>query len=190
LTETNPPHDCPRCPRLGRQLKPGELLAQLLDLARLVVLPELLLDRLHLFAEEHLPLPLAQLFLNLRLDLVLGLKHADLTLNVDQHAPEPVLDPQGLQKRLLFDQRQFDITRDEVRERPRRGLLRRTEGRLLPQRGLRFGGRGKARFLRCQCQLWQDLDRLGRGERRKSLRRRRLHRLELRVARSALGPRR
>ena len=58
----------------------------------LVVLAQLLLDRLELLAQEHLALPLAQLLLDLRLDVLLRLEHADLALHVDQHAAEPLLD--------------------------------------------------------------------------------------------------
>ena len=86
------------------------------DLARLVVLAQLLLDRLDLLAEEHLALPLAQLLLHLRLDLVLGRQHADLPLDVDQHAAQPLLDAQRLQQGLLLGDRQLDVAGDEVGE--------------------------------------------------------------------------
>ena len=65
--------------RLLGELELGELLAELGQLSRLlVVVAELLLDRLDLLAEVHLALALAQLLLHLRLDLVLRLEHADL----------------------------------------------------------------------------------------------------------------
>ncbi len=79
-----------------------ELLAQLRDLLALVVVAELLLDRLHLLAQVHLALPLAQLLLDLRLDLFLRLEHADLPLDVDEHAAEPLLDAQRLEQALLL----------------------------------------------------------------------------------------
>ena len=57
-------------------------------------------NRLELLAEEHLPLTLAQLFLNLGLDVFLGVEHADLPLHVHQHAPQPLLDAQRLKQYL------------------------------------------------------------------------------------------
>ena len=88
--------------RLLRQLELVELLAKLADLLRLVVVAELFLDRLHLLAQVHLALPLAQLFLDLRLDLLLRLEHADLALDVHEHAAQPLLDAQRLEQALLF----------------------------------------------------------------------------------------
>ena len=80
------------------QLERGELLAQLLELVPLVVLAQLLPDRLELLAQEHLALPLAQLLLDLRLDVLLGLEHPDLALHVHQHAAQPLLDREGLEQ--------------------------------------------------------------------------------------------
>src|SRR2546425_5180440 len=45
-------------------------------------------DRLQLLAQQHLTLPLAQLLLDLRLDLLLSVDDADLALHVHQHAPQ------------------------------------------------------------------------------------------------------
>ena len=61
-------------------------------------------------------LPLAQLRLDLRLDLVLRLEHADLALDQDQDAAEPVLDAEGLQQALLLVERELDVAGDEVGE--------------------------------------------------------------------------
>src|SRR6185295_15049247 len=60
--------------RLLGQLELEQLLAELRHLLRLIVVAELLLNRLHLLAEIHLALPLAQLLLDLRLDLLLHLE--------------------------------------------------------------------------------------------------------------------
>ena len=65
----------------GGQLQRFELLAQLADLVGAVfAVAELLLDCLELLAQEHLALPLAQLLLDLRLDVGLRVDHGDLTL--------------------------------------------------------------------------------------------------------------
>ena len=94
-----------------------ELLAELGQLSRrLVLVAQLLLDGLELLAEVHLALALAQLLLDLRLDLGLGVEHADLALDVDQHATEPLLDRQGLQEGLLLGDGQLDVARHEVGE--------------------------------------------------------------------------
>ena len=88
--------------RLTGQLELVQLVAQLADLAALVVLTQLLLDGPHLLAEEHLALPFAELFLDLRLDLVLRRQHADLLLDVDQDPAQPFLDAQRLEQGLLL----------------------------------------------------------------------------------------
>ena len=93
-----------------------ELGPEFLDLARLIVVAKLLLNRLHLLAEVHLLLPFAQFRLDLRLDLVLRLEHADLALNQDQNAAEAVFDAERLKQVLLLLDRQLDITGDEVGE--------------------------------------------------------------------------
>ena len=90
------------------------------DLLALVVVAELLLDRLHLLAQVHLALALAQLLLDLRLDLLLRLEHADLPLHVHEHAAQPLLDAQGLEQPLLLGHRQLDVAGDEVGEACRR----------------------------------------------------------------------
>ena len=89
-------------PRLLGQLELVQLVAKLGDLLGLVVVAELLLDRLHLLAQIHLALPLAQLLLDLRLDLLLHLEQADLPLDVHEHAAEPLFDAQRLEQALLF----------------------------------------------------------------------------------------
>ena len=82
----------------------------------LIVVAELLLDRLHLLAQVHLALALAQLFLDLRLDLFLRLEHADLPLDVHEHAAQPLLDAQRLEQPLLLGDGQLDVAGDEVGE--------------------------------------------------------------------------
>ena len=98
-----------------------ELLAQLGDLLALVVVAELLLDRLHLLAQVHLALALAELFLDLRLDLLLRLEQADLPLHVHEHAAQPLLDAERLEQALLLGDGQLDVAGDEVGEPARLG---------------------------------------------------------------------
>src|SRR5918992_4186424 len=57
-------------PRFPRQVEFRELITQLRDLAALVVVAELLLDRLELLAQVHLALPLAELLLDRRFDIL------------------------------------------------------------------------------------------------------------------------
>ena len=103
-------------PHFGGELERGELLLQVAQIVALVVLAQLALDRLELLAEEHLPLPLAQLLLDLRLDVFLRVQHADLPLDVHQHPAEPLLDAQGLQQHLPLLRRDVDVAGDQVGE--------------------------------------------------------------------------
>ena len=98
-----------------------ELLAKLVDLAVLIVIPQFLLDRPHLLAEEHLALPFTQLFLDLRLDLGLRLQHSDLSLDMNQDPPQPFLDAQGFEQGLLLADRQLNVACNQVREPARVG---------------------------------------------------------------------
>ena len=79
---------------LGRfgQLQGLEPLAQLVDVAGFVLLPKLLADGFQLLAQDHLALALAELLLHLRLDVFLRVEHADLSLHVHEHPPQPLLD--------------------------------------------------------------------------------------------------
>ena len=101
---------------LRRQLEGVELAAQLLEVAALVALAQLLLDGLQLLAQVHLPLAVAQLLLNLRLDRRLGVEHADLTLDADQHPPQPLLDRERLEQPLPLGRRQLRVAGDQVGE--------------------------------------------------------------------------
>ena len=107
--------------RRRRQLELVELLAQLADLLALIVVAELLLDRLHLLAQVHLALALAELFLHLRLDLLLHLDHADLSLHVHEHATEAVLDREVLEQPLPLRHRELDVAGYQIRELARIG---------------------------------------------------------------------
>ena len=73
------------------ELERLEPLPQVLHLGPFVPFAELLADRLHLLPQEHLTLALAQLFLDLGLDVLLSVEHADLPLDVNEDTPQPVL---------------------------------------------------------------------------------------------------
>ena len=77
---------------------------------------QLLVNRLELLAQVHLALALAQLFLNLRLDVFLCVGHGDLALDVHQHAPQPVFHGQRLEQRLTVRRLEIEVAGDEVRE--------------------------------------------------------------------------
>jgi hypothetical protein len=83
-----------------RQLEGGELLPQIVDLLAGLALAELLLNGPELLAQEHLALAVAQLLLDLGLDVLLCLEHAELPLHVHQHPPQPLLDGEGLEQHL------------------------------------------------------------------------------------------
>ena len=102
--------------RLGRQLEGLETLPQLLEVVPLVALAQLALDGLELLAEKHLPLPLAQFLLDLGLDVLLRVEHPDLTLDVHQHPPEPLLDAQRLQQHLALRRGDVDIACHQIGE--------------------------------------------------------------------------
>ncbi len=102
--------------RLRRQVERGELLLELPQIVPLVVLAQLALNGLELLAEEHLPLPLAQLLLHLGLDVLLGIENADLALHVDQRLPEPLLDAERLQQPLALSRGDVDIPGYQVGE--------------------------------------------------------------------------
>ena len=71
--------------------------------------------------QEQLALPLPQLLLDLGLDLLLGVEHADLPLDVNQHTAQPVLDRERFQQRLALGRLDLEVTGHEVGEPPRLG---------------------------------------------------------------------
>ena len=105
---------------LGK-LELGESVAEVFHLAALVAFAEFILNRPQLLAEVHFALAFAEFFLNLGLDLRLGLQHAELALNVDEDAAHPFLDGERFEQFLLLGNGQLDVTGDEVGERPRLG---------------------------------------------------------------------
>jgi hypothetical protein len=99
-----------------RQLERVQLAPELVQLGALVLLAQLPLDRLHLLAQQHLALPLAQLLLHLLLDLLLCLVQGELPLHDQQQRAHPLLDGEGLQQLLLRLGRHLDVERDQVGE--------------------------------------------------------------------------
>src|SRR5205085_2725843 len=100
------------------ELERREPLPQLVHLHHLVLFAQLLADRFQLLAQNHFALPLAQLLLHLRLDVLLSVQHADLALHVYEDAPQPVLDRQGLEQALALRRRNLEVAGDEVRQPP------------------------------------------------------------------------
>src|SRR2546430_14984532 len=60
--------------------------------------------------------PNPTLFRSLRLDLLLGVDAADLSLDVDEHAPQSLLDREGLEQGLALGRLPLDVARHEVGE--------------------------------------------------------------------------
>ena len=81
------------------QVERFELAAQLVEVLA-GILAELALDRLELLPQEHLALAVAELLLDLRLDVLLGVEDRDLALNVEQHLADPLLHRQRLEQLL------------------------------------------------------------------------------------------
>src|SRR6059036_223138 len=158
-----------------RPLQPGELavdflargfgelerlepLPQVLDLGRFVPFAELLLDRLHLLPQEHLALALAQLFLDLGLNVLLGVEHTDLPLDMNEDAPQPLFHRQRFEQPLALRRLDLEVARHQIREAAGVGHLFEHltddvfgETRLLPQlRGplARFTVQGDERRIR------------------------------------------
>src|SRR6266540_7048012 len=93
-----------------------DLVLELLELGALVVLAQLLLDRLHLLAEDVLALGLVERRLDLALDLLLQLE--DLVLLRQEHAEvaQPLDDVARLEQVLALLQREIRARCDEVGE--------------------------------------------------------------------------
>ncbi len=94
-----------------RQLERVELRPQLVELGAALALAQLVLDRLHLLAQEHLALAIADLRLHLALDLLLGVEDVELTLDVGEHQAQPLLDRERLEQLLALLRREVEIAR-------------------------------------------------------------------------------
>ena len=60
------------------------------------------MDRLELLAQEHFALAVAELLLNLGLDVLLGVEDRDLPLDVNEHGAQPILHRQCFEQLLGF----------------------------------------------------------------------------------------
>src|SRR6059036_3384160 len=98
------------------ELERLEPLPQVLDLGPFVPFAELLLDRLHLLPQEHLALALAQLFLDLGLNVLLGVEHADLPLDMNEDASQPLFHRQRLEQPLALRRLDLEVARHQIRE--------------------------------------------------------------------------
>ena len=119
-----------------RQIQRVEPLLEIVGFRRLLFLAELLANCLHLFAEQHFALALAELFLYLRLDVLLHVEHTDLPLHVHQHTAQPIFDRERFQQRLALRRRNVVVKsrlegshernlRQLVRQQPDRSHIRR-----------------------------------------------------------------
>ena len=121
--------------RLLRQVRLLDLPAQLLELGLLrVALAELVLDRLHLLAQEVLALGLAHLGLDLRLDLRAQLEHLQLAAQDRRRRTQPLLDVRRLEQLLLLLGLEAERRGDEVGEHAGVVDVRRGELQLVGQR--------------------------------------------------------
>src|SRR5213075_1123497 len=84
--------------------------------SRLFFFAELLADSLHLLAQQHLALTLAQFFLDLSLNVFLSVEHRDLALHVDEHPTQPVFDRNGFEQLLALARLDVEVSRDEIRQ--------------------------------------------------------------------------
>ena len=107
-------------PRLLGQLRLLDPLAQLVDLGLLLVaLPQLLLDRLQLLAQEVLALALVDLRLDLRLDLGAEPHHLQLAGEDLREPAQPLRDVDLLEQLLLLGARDPQRAGDQVARAPR-----------------------------------------------------------------------
>src|SRR5690606_5283879 len=116
--------DAPQAPELAidflagllRKLEPREPLGEVVEFGAVLLLAELAPDRPHLLAQVDLALPLAELLLNLGLDVLLGIKHGDLALDMHQHPPDALVHLEGLEQLLALTSVEVEIAGDQIRE--------------------------------------------------------------------------
>src|SRR3989454_7411851 len=83
---------------------------------RSTLFPYTTLFRSHLLPQEHLALALAQLFLDLGLDVLLRVEHADLPLDVNEDTPQPILYGQRLEQPLALRRLNLEVAGHQVGE--------------------------------------------------------------------------
>ena len=98
------------------QLERLHPLPEVLHVVPLVLVTELALDLLELLPQQHLALPLTQLFLDPRLDLLLGVEASELALHGHKGGPHAFLVVQRLEESLFVLGGELEIERHQVRE--------------------------------------------------------------------------
>ena len=94
-------------------------LAQIVQFGLLVLVAELATDLLHLFAKQHLALPLAQLLLHPGLDFLLRAEPHQLALHRDERLTHAVLVVEHLEQPLFLRGLQVQVEGHQIRERAR-----------------------------------------------------------------------
>ena len=98
------------------EIEGGQTLPELVQVVPLAFFPQLLSDLLHLLPQEHLPLTFAEFFLNLGLDVLLGVEAHESPLDGDEHRLHPLLVLQQLHQLLLLGGLQVQVERHQVRK--------------------------------------------------------------------------
>jgi hypothetical protein len=97
------------------KLETGQQLLQLgKPCVAVIHLTELILNGLQLLAENHLSLAVPQLLLYFRLDVLLRIQNADLTLQMKQYLPKPLFDRQRFEQGLSILMRYLQISGDQI----------------------------------------------------------------------------
>ncbi len=99
-----------------RQFERLQAIPELVDLAAVVGLAELLLDGSHLLAQDGLSLAIAELLAHLALDIALGLEHRQLALDMNEDRAQALLDREDFEQLLTLGRRDVDMGRHQVGE--------------------------------------------------------------------------
>ena len=98
------------------QLQLRDPLAQLVGLVAVALLAQLLANLLQLFPKQHLALPLAQLLLDLGLNVLLCVETDELPLDREQRGSHSILVVEGLEKGLLLGGGEVELEGDQIGE--------------------------------------------------------------------------
>ena len=96
------------------QLEVIELLAQLVQALAVILVAQLFLDGAQLLAQDDLALAVAELLLDLVLDLGLGVEDGDLALHMNQRPAQALLHGEGLQQLLGLRGGDVQVAGDQV----------------------------------------------------------------------------
>ena len=100
--------------RFRRQVEGFETQSKLFELFFAVAFTEFFLDGFQLLAQENLFLPVAQLGLDLRLQVFLRGEHGELLLHLDEDSAQAIFDGQRLEQTLAVRHRNVDITSHQI----------------------------------------------------------------------------